>query len=224
MLRKILFPIFLGIAGCAVLISLGIWQMQRLEWKTAILDEIDNRIAAAPADLPANPDPSADRYLPVTVQGVRVDDPLYVLTTVEDFGAGYRLISAFAIDDRRILVDLGYVPLDTLGRDLPQEELTITGNVHWPDEVDGWTPAPDPSGIWFARDVPAMASALATEDIMVIARTVSETGLPVTPLPVTSKGIPNDHLNYAITWFSLAFVWAVMTFFLIFRTTRPKEA
>lgn len=224
MLRQILFPILLGLAGCAVLISLGIWQLQRLDWKTGILSDIDARIAATPVALPANPDPDVDRYLPVVVTGTIRDIPLYVLVSAEDFGAGYRLITGFDTDGRRILVDLGYVPLETLSTDPVTETITVLGNVHWPDEVDSWTPEPDPSGIWFARDVPAMAAALGTEEIMVIARSVSETSLPLTPLPVTSDGIPNDHLNYAITWFSLALVWAIMTLFLIFRTTRQKDA
>ena len=46
----------------------------------------------------------------------------------------------------------------------------------------------------------------------------------LTALPVTGANIKNDHLEYAITWFSLALVWAIMTFFLIFRTTRQKDA
>ncbi len=224
MLRKILFPVLLGLMGCAVLISLGVWQIQRLDWKTGVLNEIDAKIIAAPVDLPENPDPVEDRYLPVTLTGTTAGTPLYVLVTIEDFGAGYRLISAFETDGRRILVDLGYVPLETLGDAPLAETLTITGNVHWPDEVDGWTPEPDPSGIWFARDVAPMAAALNTEEVMVIARTVSGSSVSMMPLPVTSAGIPNDHLTYAITWFSLALVWAIMTLFLIFRTMRSKDA
>ena len=224
MLRKILFPIFLALSGCAVLISLGVWQMQRMQWKSVILADIDGRIGAAPVALPANPDQVEDRYLPVNLSGITTDTPLYVLVTIDDFGAGYRLISAFETEGRRILVDLGYVPLQTLGTDPVSETLAITGNVHWPDEVDGWTPEPDPSGIWFARDVPTMAAALGTEEVMVIAGEVSQTTLPLTPLPLTSAGVPNNHLTYAITWFSLALVWAMMTLFLIFRTTRQKDA
>jgi hypothetical protein len=54
-------------------------------------------------------------------------------------------------------------------------EATITGTLHWPRETDGYTPPPDPvTGMWFARDVPAMAEALRTEPVLVVAR--SDTG------------------------------------------------
>ncbi len=69
MLKRIWFPVVMGIAGCAVLIALGTWQLRRLEWKEAILAEIDARIVAAPVELPETVDPEADRYLPVTVTG-----------------------------------------------------------------------------------------------------------------------------------------------------------
>ena len=75
MLRKIFFPLLMGVAGCAVLIALGTWQVQRLTWKTAILDQITATIIAPPVALPANPDPVADEYLPVMVSGQIIGAP-----------------------------------------------------------------------------------------------------------------------------------------------------
>jgi surfeit locus 1 family protein len=69
--------------------------------------------------------------------------------------------------------------------------------------------------------VPALAQALGTDPVLLIARTTSEPAPTVTPLPVDSAGIPNDHLQYAITWFSLAAIWLVMTFFFM-RGPRTK--
>ena len=50
-----LLALIFGIAGTAVLVSLGLWQLQRLEWKQGILDDIEARITAAPVALPADP-------------------------------------------------------------------------------------------------------------------------------------------------------------------------
>lgn len=224
MLRKIFFPLLLGLAGFAVLVALGVWQVQRLQWKTGILDQIDARITAAPVALPDNPDPATDAYLPVTATGRITGTPLSVLVSTKADGAGYRIITAFqTTDGRRILADLGFLGLDARATPLPTDDITITGNLLWPDEVDNWTPAPDPSGIWFARDAPAMAQALDTEPLLLVARAISPAS-PTVPMPVGTEGIPNDHLGYAITWFLLAGFWVAMTGLLIFRTLRPKDA
>ncbi|MBE0554514.1 MAG: SURF1 family protein, partial [Rhodobacteraceae bacterium] len=89
-------------------------------------------------------------------------------------------------------------------------------NLHWPQDADSFTPPPDPrTGLWFARDVAAMAAKLGTEPVLIVAR--GPTGDGITPMPVDSSAIPNDHWGYAITWFSLAAVWAVMTGYLLWR-------
>jgi surfeit locus 1 family protein len=63
---------------------------------------------------------------------------------------------------------------------------------------------------------------LGTEPVLIVARSKSDAG--VTPLPVDSSAIPNDHLQYAITWFSLAFVWATMTTYFLWRTRASNES
>jgi surfeit locus 1 family protein len=226
MMRRIIFPLLLGIIGTAVLISLGVWQLQRLAWKEGILAEIDARMAAAPVVLPSDPEAGRDRYLPVTATGTITDEEIDVLVSVKGTGAGYRIISAFETDDgRRILLDRGFVR-DT-DKDAPRPPVsgvTVTGNLHWPEEVDSFTPAADTArNIWFARDVPAMAAALGTEPVMIILRTTSEAAPVVAPLPLDSAGIPNDHLGYAIQWFGLAAVWAGMTGWLLWRIRRRQE-
>jgi len=220
-MRRLFFPLVLGLGGLAVLLALGIWQLQRLQWKEAILADIDARIMAAPVDVPQAPDPVADRFLPVTVTGDLTGQELHVLTSGD--GPGYRVIAVLEAGDRRIMADIGFVPIPD--KDLPRAaaNVTIIGNLHWPDEVDGWTPPPDPANIWFARDVPAMAAALGTEPVLVVLRTVSGADLGVTPLPIDTSTIKNDHREYAITWFLLALVWAIMTGFLLFRTARAPQ-
>ena len=88
--------------------------------------------------------------------------------------------------------------------------------------MERYTPEPDlDTNTWFARDVPKLASVLDALPVLLIARTTSEADASVTPLPVDSAGIPNDHLQYAITWFSLALIWLVMTGFFL-RGPRAK--
>ncbi|ADO41927.1 SURF1 family protein [Ketogulonicigenium vulgare] len=218
--RKLGFSLLFGLSGFAILIGLGIWQLERLQWKEAILAEISARIAAAPVPLPANPDPATDTRLAVTVAGDLPGQQLFVFAPLD--GAGYRVIAAMQTDDgRRIMVDLGFVPQDQRAAPYVVENLQVTGNVHWPVEVDGFTPAPE-GDVWYARDVTAMASALQTDPVLVIARETTP-ALPAQPWPVTTDGVKNDHLGYAITWFTLAAAWAAMTAAFVLRGTQSKK-
>ena len=76
--------------------------------------------------------------------------------------------------------------------------------------------------------LPSVAPAPAIPRLVPVLMIASELSPPeeaVTPLPVDTSGIPNDHLEYAVTWFSLAAIWAVMTAFFISRQNRAtKEA
>jgi surfeit locus 1 family protein len=221
MSRRVISVLVFGFVGAALLVALGLWQLQRLAWKEAVLAEISARIEAAPAELPAEPDRAADRYLPVRVEGRFGNDPVRVLVSLQGAGPGYRVISPFETAQGRIMVDRGFLAEGVALPEAPSGPVTLVGNLHWPDEVDGFTPAPDLGrNIWYARDVDALAAHLSAEPVLVIAREMSVSDAPLTPLPVTIEGIPNNHLGYAIQWFGLAIVWLGMTAFLLWRITR----
>ncbi|MGK7651798.1 MULTISPECIES: SURF1 family protein [unclassified Roseovarius] len=219
MQRNLVLPLIFGLAGAAVLIWLGVWQMQRLEWKQGILSRIETRIAAEPVALPESFEPEADRYLPVAVTGQFGDGALRVLVSRKQVGAGYLVISPFVTEaGRRILVDRGFIRQSDALPGPPEGELTVSGNLHWPDDRNSSTPENDVAGnTWFARDLGQMAEVLETEPVLLVARELSQPEDAVTPLPVDTAHIPNDHLQYAITWFSLAAIWLGMTGFYIFR-------
>ncbi|QBF32936.1 SURF1 family protein [Thalassococcus sp. S3] len=221
---RLAFLLIFGLSGAAILIGLGVWQVQRLAWKEGVLAEIDSRIAADPVGLPATFEPDADRYLPVAVTGEMLGQELHVLVSVKRVGAGYRVIAPFETETgRRVMVDRGFVPTDAKNTARMLGAMDVTGNLHWPREIDSYTPEPDVAGnTWFARDVPAMADALGTEPVLIVAK--SQTDPSVTPLPVDTSGIPNDHLEYAITWFSLALIWVAMTAYFLWRSRARTES
>ena len=223
-MRRFLFPLTVGLIGAAILLALGTWQMQRLAWKERLLADIAGKISAAPVALPANPDPVADRFLPVTVEGRIVGAPLRVLTGRQVLGAGYKVISALDVAGRRVLIDRGFLPDGKPLPPTPEGEVVVTGNLHWPDETDSFTPAPE-GDLWFARDVPAMAKVLGTEPVLIVASKIDPREPALDPMPVDTAGIPNDHLEYAITWFSLAAIWMGMTGYWVWRNrARTDEA
>lgn len=223
-MRRIVIPLIFGLAGAAMLISLGVWQVQRLAWKEGVLTGIEKRIAAEPVSMPENPNPDADQYLPVRITGMLGQPPLRVLVSRKQIGAGYRLITTLSTDKRTILVDLGFIKVDQPIPAFTDAPVTVTGNLNWPDDRNGSTPENDVAGnIWFARDVDEMAGMLGAEPVLLVLRHTSETDPVATPLPVDTAAIPNDHLSYAITWFSLAAIWLVMTGYFLWRTTRKPK-
>ncbi|EAQ25308.1 SURF1 family protein [Roseovarius sp. 217] len=225
MRKSILIPLIFGIAGVAVLIGLGKWQVERLARKEAILADIAAHISAPPVALPDAVEPEADRYLPVAVTGQIGDAALRVLVSQKQIGAGYRVISALDTDTRRVLLDRGFIRVSADIPAPPAGEITVTGNLHWPDERLSSTPENDvPGNIWFARDIEQMAEVLETEPVLIVARALSVPEVGVSPLPVDTSGIPNDHLSYAITWFSLAAIWAAMTGVFIWRQVKGGRA
>lgn len=212
----------LGLGGVAILLALGIWQVQRLAWKEAILADIEARIATDPVAVPAAPDAALDRYLPVALEGRIADDFVRVLVSQKGMGAGYRIISALeSAEGRRVLVDRGVIPVAVSMPPGAAQAVRVIGNLHWPEERDGFTPANDLAGnLWFARDLEELAAHLGAEPVLVIAREITPPEPAIRPLPVGTETIPNNHLSYAITWFSLALVWMGMTVFVLWRIRR----
>ena len=217
-MRRYIFPLLSGLIGCAILISLGVWQLHRLDWKEAMIARIEGGIHAAPVPLPATVDP-AMKYMPVIVSGQTTGQEILVLSGTKERGGGYNVISAFVTEDgRRILLDRGFIEQDYRRTARPATALSVAGNLHWPQDKSSATPEPDlKAGIWFARDVPAMAEALETQPVLVVAAEVQGDAQGVMPIPVTIEGIPNSHLSYAVQWFLFAATCAGMTAWLIWR-------
>ncbi|MEM6275404.1 MAG: SURF1 family protein [Pseudomonadota bacterium] len=217
------FLLVIGLGGFAALMALGVWQMQRLAWKEGVLAEIEASISAAPVTVPQAPS-EADRYLSVTAAGVLEQEEIHVLASSKGFGAGYRVIRALETDGRRLLVDLGMVRTEAKDAARPGGPVELLGNLHWPDEVDSFTPENDVAGnIWFAREVEVLANALGTEPVLIVARDVSPPVPGAVAFPLDTSGIPNDHLGYAATWFGLAAVWLSMAGLFLYRSRRKTD-
>lgn len=222
-MRRILFPLILGIVGCAILIHLGLWQLRRMDWKNDMLAQIQAGIDAPAVPLPAVVDPSM-KYLPVTVGGTTTGAEIDVLSGSKEKGGGYQIVSRFITDDgRAILLDRGFVPQELRHAKRGPTRLAVRGNLHWPDEKGSATPDPNlDENIWFARDVPAMARTLNTEPVLVVASLVDGDAQGVEPIPIAIEDIPNNHLSYAVQWFLIAATWAGMTGALIWRIRQRR--
>ncbi len=223
-----------ALLALGLLLGLGVWQLQRLAWKTALLATIAARTAAPPVPLP----PEAEwagmsvpdyAYRHVTLQGtfdhrseIRVFRPL--ADPHGPFsGLGDLILTPLRLPSgATVIVNRGFVPedrVDPATRAAGQVEgpVTVTGLMREPESRNPFTPADDPAGrLWFTRDPGSIAAALglARAAPFTVDQDASAVpgGLPQGGETVLS--IPNNHLSYALTWFGLALgllgVYAVM--------------
>ena len=214
-----------GVLGTAILLSLGIWQLQRLAWKQEVLRAIESKILAPAVKIPQTVLPDAHSLLPVRAEGRYKGDTVRVLVSQKIYGAGYRLITAFElVDGRTIMLDRGFTSVRSEIPSTPEGRGQVIGNLQWPQEIDSFTPENDlAANIWFARDVARLADHLKAEPVLLVLRDSSFETEVATPLPKMTANIPNDHMNYAITWFSLALIWLGMSGYFLYRSRDPQS-
>lgn len=224
-LRRWLFVLIVGVGGVSLLIGLGVWQTQRLVWKNGIIAEIDARLEAAPTYVAGDETFETHNYRRAIAEGQFADEPpVRFLTSLRPFGPGFRVIHAFELlRGDRILVDRGFVRDGETAPPPSTDLVALNGVLHWPDEKNAFTPDPNlQERLWFDRDVASLAEALGAQPVMLVLGQ-NESRSPIS-IPVSTVGIPNNHLGYAITWYSLAAVWFVMTVVVILRWRRPPSA
>ena len=219
------FPLGLTLAtaaGLAILVSLGVWQVQRLAWKEALLKRVARLETAAPVEA-ADAFRRAGGVADLDLVRVRLACPgvsaaaFVELYGLKDGEAGRRLVSACPLgvgDYATLLVDRGFIPEDQAAR--PRvgparpggAEEVVTGVLRVPDRTNAFTPKADTAArLWFSRDIPAMAATLGAArpaPVMLMAETPTNPEFPsLKPSPLPAA-ISNRHLEYALTWFGLA--------------------
>ena len=131
-MRQLIFPIFLGAAGIAVLLYLGFWQLARLEWKEDILAKLDAALNASPIALERVIDPvntlSERNYTRVRAEVSLTGEEVHIYAPTAD-GLGYRIVTSALWQDRNILIDLGWVSEAHKSATRPALRLRIIGNL-----------------------------------------------------------------------------------------------
>jgi surfeit locus 1 family protein len=202
----------------AVLCGLGSWQLQRLQWKLALIASVNAHMTAPPVSLDQILAMDADQaqYRRVRLTGhFDHSNEAYVFTTDASGAPVYHVLTPFITKNGQIfIIDRGAVPkqkLDPVTRRAGDVfgQTQLTGVWRVPDRPGLFTPAPDPvHRIWYARDLAGIAAAthlnLAAPVVIEADATPNPGGLPVGGQTVVQ--FRNQHLSYAVTWFGLAFV------------------
>lgn len=237
--RPTLWATVFTVAALAVLVALGTWQVQRLFWKEEQIALRQARAEAPAVPLPQSfPDPAGMEFTRVRLEGRFLhDDEFYLGARTDNGRVGLNVVTPFRLDDGRvILVNRGWVPENrrdpaTRAEGQPAGEVTVEGLLR----TDGWKgfdfakPPNDPAErFYFWLDLPVMAQTLRKGDVEqgpVITAVYADAVASELPggLPIggqTRVNLPNDHLEYAITWYSFAVILAVIWFLYSYR---PEE-
>ncbi len=226
-LRRLLWPALASLIMVTAMLGLGIWQLQRLAWKQDILARIDRAEGRPAVPLTDNPSPFAK----VRVRGsLRNAETAYYGTDVQLTPAGPKLGAWLIVPlDRAegppVLINRGWVPLEPqrpISR--PPGEVEVDGYIRMPEQPGWFSAADDPATRHFytlnARTIGAALGLGRVAPFVVVAlgqRPPEMFPLPATRLPRP----PNDHLNYAITWFGLAFILSVIFVLYARKVLRP---
>ena len=215
------FPVGLTIAtaiALSILIALGVWQLQRLKWKEGLLAHVAQLQTAKPQPLEA---PLRALARGADVEFTRVTAvcpglahaPFVEVYDLREGQVGSRLVSVCPlIDDAygSILVDRGFIP-DT-SHERPRVEaadrtpVAVEGVLRKPERGNFMTPKNRP-GHWFTHEVALMARTLGAPTpapVILYAESQANPEIPaLRPAPLPPE-IPNNHFEYALTWFGLA--------------------
>lgn len=217
-----------AIAGIAILIGLGVWQLDRKVWKERLIELTTARLAAAPAGLPpreqwAKLDPATDEFRRVAFPAEFLKDTEALVYNAgsalrpDVSGQGYWVFAPARLSGGSIVViNRGFVPSDRKeASSRPQGTLAgivdVVGVMRWPEVRAVFTPADEPNNnVWYLRDHRLMAQA---KDWGMVAPFYIDQEAPLPPGGLPRAGpirleLPNNHLQYALTWFGLALALA----------------
>jgi len=232
--------IFCGLIAVliAALVSLGVWQVERLSWKEDLIARVDQRVHADPVPAPARAEwgqvaRGADEYRHVTAEGILQNDKETLIYASTTLGAGYWVITPLKLaDGTSILINRGFVPTDRRDPATRSE-----GQIATPVKIAGLLRITEPKGTlmksndpandrWYSRDVAAIADRRHVGDVAPYFVDADATphpgGLPVGGL--TQIAFPNNHLVYAITWFALAIMAAGLLAVVVHGEMRARRA
>lgn len=215
-MRRLLRPGLMTFAMFAILVGLGTWQIYRLHWKEGILAQIARAEAAPPVPLSGDPSP----YTRVAVTGrLRADLSASYALDVRDTRQGPTL-GTFLIQPLErpgqlpLLVERGWVPQKrSTPIAQPQGDTTIVGFIHQPDKPGLFSATDDPATrTFYTLDPAAIGAALGLPRVAPFVLVALGSAPPqLWPDPAQQLPQPsNNHLNYAITWYSLALSLVVM--------------
>jgi len=222
----------LVVLALGLLLSLGTWQVQRLQWKLDLIERVEAGLRAEPVPLPAGGDAILGLdHRPVTAAGTLRYDLAFARGSEQRGGVpGARLMVPLERDEgAAVLVDMGWIPepvgdvLDTASSPAPA---SLTGTLRL-DHLAArplFRPANEPAARrWYWLDTTALRQWTGLEDLAAATLVRRPAGVERTPpiADAASVTLRNDHLGYALTWYGLAA--GLLVIYLLMGRARAKD-
>lgn len=209
----------------AILLGLGTWQMERRAWKEGLLAEIAAGLSRPAEPLPAViADPAAWAWRPVSIDGTWDHaHEMHLVGRTLDGRAGIHVVTPLLRTDGgpAVIVDRGWAPSADAAIDRPQGPVHLEGIARVPGAQGTFQPDNDAGGNqWFWIDLPAMADA-AGLSMAAPVLVDAAAGPDADRYPIGGQSrvdLPNDHLQYAVTWYAFAAI--LIAIFLLDRRRR----
>ena len=213
MKNKFLFSVFVYFI-ILVLLSLGSWQLYRLNWKLNLISEIENSLKNDPVELS-----KADKknYLRIKTSGtVDFDKQIYLYNLNDNGKPGFEVINPILIESENYLINRGWIPFDKKYQTEINlfDSSNIDGTLKTQSKANSFKPNNDvEENYWFTLDRDDIFSYTGKKFSKYI---IYINGDYKTPEPkVITANISNNHKKYAITWFSMAI--SILLIYLYFR-------
>jgi surfeit locus 1 family protein len=215
--RLPIIPTILVLAAVAVMVGLGVWQLERLSWKLDLIARVNARLAADPEPLPGPAQWSrlaeADgEYRKVRVSGTFDHGHETLVQALTERGPGFWVLTPLRTEQGVVLVNRGFVPpkmREPASREAGQVrgQQTLVGLVRLSEPNGRFLRPNQPAAErWYSRDVAAIAAQRGLEQVAPFFVDADASpnpgGYPIGGLTVVS--FRNAHLVYALTWFGLA--------------------
>lgn len=231
-----LWPILLAtLIGTAILVTLGVWQVQRLQWKEGLLAQLAANAVAEPIGLAEAAGLAETSRDPEFVRvkftaSYRHDAGKKMIATYQG-GQGWTIITpAVTADGFAVVVDRGRLPGQRLANfEMPEGEVTIEGVIRTYRRGQGiFDPENDPAAnLWYWWDVKAMLATSGLPEGLkpfpYVVQLLPSDATGEFPRPEEPKAnLTNNHLGYALTWFGLAVTLLAVAGFYIYDLRRKR--
>jgi surfeit locus 1 family protein len=225
--QPFLWPTLIAIPAFCVLVALGIWQLERREWKLHLIATMQQRLSEPEVPAETLERQSGDiAYRPVRAEGrFDHDKTLYWITPGPHGEPAFHVLTPLIRENGPpIIVDRGFVPTERLNEARrPEGALTLHGVARASQSGGAFTPPDDPGKrLVFVRDVAQMRALMGLSAAApFFIEAAREPGPPVFPLGgQTQIQLRNEHLQYALTWLGLA--GALLIVYLLYHRSRGR--